>query len=147
MSEEMNTNEIKATLATTEELLAEINRLTEEVARLNNVIEYTGAHLKSWAEKWDRAAKLYEASLEESGVDTDDLGENDRALVEMFGIEFTEETEVVVNVSWTVTVTHPKGYNFGDLDININEPDLFSTTGQEIEVGHFYSPDVEIEEA
>ena len=119
--------------------------LRAEIDRLKNVVEFTGGHLKKWSDQWEQAKALIEGMFEDR--DEDSLGSYERDLVDLFDISFTEETEVVINVSWTVTVTHPKGYNLGDLDISIDEPELFSTTGKDIEVGHFYSPDVEIEEA
>lgn len=89
--------------------------LRAEVERLKNVVEYTGEHLKSWAEKWAMAKTLLKALLEEDGVDTDDLGENMSALVELFEIEFTEEIEVVLNVTYVGTITKPKNVSLDEI--------------------------------
>jgi hypothetical protein len=101
------------------ELLLKAN---EEIERLKNVVEYTGAHLKSWAEKWQRAKTLFEASIEEDGVDTDNLGYSTGRLVELFEIDFTEEVEVTVTITYSGTVTVPKGAEMGDLCLEV-EPD------------------------
>ena len=122
MFEENNGSEVKRTLATTEELLAEINRLTEKVTNLEAQRSFYVNESNEWREKWARAAMLFEASLEENGVDTDDLSENDRALVEMFGIEFTEEVEVTFTMKWSSTLTVKKGADLSDLEVESSLP-------------------------
>lgn len=93
----------------------------EERDRLKNVVEYTGGHLKSWAEKWARAKALFEASLEEDGVDIDNLGHSTGRLVELFEIEFTEEVYITATIHYSGTLTLPRGYDLFDLEVNGGE--------------------------
>ena len=94
-----------------------LEQAEKERDRLANVVEYTGEHLKSWAEKWARAKTLFEASLEEDGVDTDNLGHSTSALVDLFEIEFTEEVFITATVTYSGTLTLPKGYDLYDLSL------------------------------
>lgn len=70
---------------------------------------------EGWAERFNKARTLFEASLTEDGVDTDNLGYSTGRLVELFEIEFTEEVEVTFTVTYSGTVTVPKGADLGDL--------------------------------
>lgn len=93
-------------------------RIKHLEARIAELEEFGSRHIAAvneWQKKWERAAMLFEASLEENGVDTDDLSENDRALVEMFGIEFTEEIEVTLTITYSGSITVKKGADLDDL--------------------------------
>lgn len=103
------------TLATTEELIAEVTRLTEALACSKNREEFLGSAVTKWATEWQKAKALLEASFEEDGVDTDELGHSTSRLVELFEIEFTEEVEVTLTITYSGKVVVPKGADLGNL--------------------------------
>jgi hypothetical protein len=116
-----NTNN-QPTLATTEELLAEVTRLTEALACSKNREEFLGSAVTKWASEWQKAKTLLEASFEEDGVDTDNLGYSAGRLVELFEIEFTEEVEVTFTMKWASTITIKKGADLNDLEVESSLP-------------------------
>ena len=132
MNEEMNVPEINqgglgskreaVLLQVIEDLERQLKDSADSVELWKSATERLKAEMASWSEKWYRAKTLFEASIEEDGVDTDDLSENMNALVQMFGIEFTEEVYLTVTVTYSGTVTVPKGAEMGDLCLEV-EPD------------------------
>ncbi len=123
-----------------------LDEAEKERDRLASVVEFTNAQLKSWAEKWSRAAMLFEASLEEDGVDIDDLNENTNALVQMFGIEFTKEVEVRVTVTYSGTVTIPKNADVYDVQSGLDYYDSLDLELEGNTVGSISYDDFDIEE-
>lgn len=148
MSEEMNTNEIKPAREIPD-LASALNLLEQAEAQRENLRFERDAYVKElneWRVKWGRAASLFEASLEEDGVDTDDLNENTSALVEMFGIEFTKEVEVRVTVTYSGTITIPKGADLYDVESGLDYYDHLTLELDSNEVGSISYDDFEIEE-
>jgi hypothetical protein len=89
--------------------------LEEALACSKNREEFLGSAVTKWATEWQKAKTLLEASFEEDGVDTDNLGYSAGRLVELFEIEFTEEVEVTLTITYSGRVTIKKGADLGDL--------------------------------
>ncbi len=127
-------------------LAEDVATLRERVAELEAQRAFYVKESNEWREKWARAATLFEASLEEDGVDTDDLNENTRALVEMFGIEFTKEVEVRVTVTYSGTVTIPKNADVYDVQSGLDYYDSLDLELEGNTVGSISYDDFDIEE-
>lgn len=117
-----------------------------EIATLKADRDTYAKRLTDLQAKWDKAVRLFEASLEEDGVDTDDLNENTRELVELFGIEFTKEVEVRVTVTYSGTVTIPKNADIDDIETGLSYYDSLDLELDSDSVGSISYDDFEIEE-
>ena len=96
--------------------------LREALEASKNREAFLSASVTKWATEWQRAKALLEASFEEEGVDTDNLGYSMERLVEMFEIEFTEVVHVTYTVTYSGMVTVKKGTEVSDLECE-SEPD------------------------
>jgi chromosome segregation ATPase len=87
--------------------------LEEALACSKNREEFLGSHVTKWASEWQRAKTIIEAMWEDKT--DDDLEEMEERLAELFEIEFTEEVEVTLTITYSGRVTIKKGADLGDL--------------------------------
>jgi predicted nucleic acid-binding Zn-ribbon protein len=146
-------NEIASLKTDLEKWSGEAVRLTQlaedrgaEISNLTRERDNYQRSLNELRESWNRAVKLFEASLEEDGVDTDDLNENTRALVELFEIEFTREVEVRVTVTYSGTVTVPKNADIYNIEGGLDYYDSLDLELEGNNVGSISYDDFDIEE-
>jgi hypothetical protein len=103
------------------EVLTTAEALAEALEASKNREAFLGAAVQKWADEWQKAKALLEASIEEDGVDTDNLGHSLGLLVELFEIDFYEEVDVKMTITYSGTISVKKGANLWDM----TTPDRF----------------------
>jgi hypothetical protein len=108
------------TLATTEELIAEVTRLTEALSASKTQIEFLGAHLEKWSKSWEAVETALEVFLEDGLINEGEDALSDY-LIETFDLSTTEEHEVTLTITYSGTIVTKKGAELGNLCLE-NEP-------------------------
>ena len=93
-----------------------LEQAEQERDRLKNVVEYTGEHLKRWADDWEKVRSFIQVSINREDWSASELEEPFwEELAEMLNLDLnlTEEVEVTFTATWSGTVTVKKG---ADLD-------------------------------
>lgn len=87
-----------------------IARLTDEVARLQNVEAFLSAHVSKWHDTWQKAQQYLQASIDREEWDNDELAEPFwEELAVMFDLDLkrTKEVEFKVTLTYYGSVTVP----------------------------------------
>ena len=87
-----------------------IERLTAEVARLQNVEAFLSAHVSKWHDTWQKAQQYLQASIDREEWDNDELAEPFwEELAEMFDLDLkrTKEVEFKVHITYYGSMTVP----------------------------------------
>ena len=103
---------------TTEQTIA---RLTEEIARLQNVETFLSAHVTKWHDTWQKAQQYLQASIDREEWDNDELAEPFwEELAVMFDLDLkrTKEVEFKVTLTYYGSATVPYDCDIeSDIDI------------------------------
>lgn len=108
------------------EVEAELNALKAENARLQNQFDFVSAHVTSWSKRWEKMSEYLQASIDNEEWTEDELAEPFWEHLESeFNLDLkqTEEIEISLVVTYTGTVTVPKGTDLSDLVVD-NETQL-----------------------
>jgi hypothetical protein len=123
--------------------LAELERVTSErdQSRANHdSARWVNGNL---VDTIDKVTALVQAEYDKGGWDDDD--EFFQSLCEVLTIETTEEYSVTITAKWDVTFTAKKGYDLGNLSVDINhDPDIDGDDIEDVNIGWV---DVEVDEA
>lgn len=115
-----------------------IARLTDEVARLQNVEAFLSAHVSKWHDTWQKAQQYLQASIDREEWEQSELAEPFwEELAEMFELDLkrTKEIEIRVTITYSGTVTVPYDCDAqSDLDIDgLSNEVTVNYGGEEIE--------------
>lgn len=103
------------------EVEAELNALKAENARLQNQFDFVSAHVTSWSKRWNDMGEYLQASIDREEW-SESLLEDDfwKHLADEFNLDLkqTEEIEVTVTVTYSGTVTLPKGTDLYDVEFD-----------------------------
>jgi hypothetical protein len=113
-----------------------------------NQVEFIGAHVETWAKRWNKAKDYLQASIDREEWDNDELAEPFwEELAEMFDLDLkrTKEVEVKITVTYSATMTIPADSDASDYasDLEIQDVELNHNS---VELTSISCDDYEIEE-
>lgn len=126
-----------------EMLEARIQELISEQQQLQKVADNWMARYVAIGDKLDKAKELIDSVLD-SADEPEELFELFKEPFELLGVTMTEEVEVTVTATWTVSVIKPKGHPLSEYDFSAS---LELDNNELEEAGYFGTPEIEVEES
>jgi hypothetical protein len=137
------------TPATLDEALIKGSELQLEILELKSKNTELARDLMTWSDRYETAqavidkARVMFQEILAGDMDPEGTIEEFRAPFELLGVEFTQEVEVEITATWTVTVTKPFGHELEGDDFSVD----LDNDNNEIKVhDSWHTPDVEVRE-
>jgi hypothetical protein len=141
---------VPVTFESLDSALAKIAELEGEVTQLKYKLNLANETAKNWTNRYetaqaviDKARVIFQEILAGDMDPEGTIGEF-REPFELLGVEFTQEVEIEVTATWTVTVTKPFGYELdghNDFTCEIN-----SDSNEVTLHDSWHTPDIEVRE-
>lgn len=123
-------------------LSAQVNTASQRIEQLESRVTLVQGYADTAQEVINKAKRLIEESLSEAEEPMALYAEFKEAF-EVLDVQVTEEVEVTITATWTVTVTKPMGYELSEDDFTAE----LDTANGDLEVDRIWrTPDITVEE-